>query len=296
MATNTVDQALITQFSSNVHVKAQQSKSRLRDNVIIKPMIGDLFAYDGLEQVETREVNARHADATFDDVVHNRRKIARRRFIVNLPVDDSDVRAVLQDITGEYADVCVRAMNRRFDRVVVEAAFADVFTGRDFDTTVSFASDGGNTVNATTGLTYEKLLEIKKFWTNNEVGTEQQEDFMLLLTGTEEEALMLETELTSGDFTRSKPVDEGQMARAVGMKIIVYGADVAIPMLFVSGGGIRDNVAMTGRSVCIGLSKDMSIKVQDRVDKVETKQVQVISQLGGVRTEGLLMQKVQTTS
>lgn len=295
MSTGTIDQALITQFSANVHVQAQQHKSRLRDQVILKPMSGDLFAYDGLEAVEAREVNARHADATFDDIIHNRRKIARRRFIVNLPVDDSDVRGVMQDVTGEYAAACVRAMARRFDRVVVEAAFADVLTGRDFDTTVTFGSDGGNTVTATSGFTYEKLLEIKKFWTNNEVGVDLSEEFMMLITGTEEESLMLETELTSGDFTRSKPVDEGQMARAVGMKLIVYGADVAIPMLAVSG-GVRDNVAMTGRSICIGLSKDMTIKVQDRTDKVETMQVQVISQLGGVRTEGVLMQKVTTTS
>lgn len=294
MATNTIDEALIIQFSANVHVKAQQHKSRLRDQVILKPMMGDLFAYDGLEAVEAREVNTRHTPATLDDIVHNRRKIARRRFIVNLPVDQSDVRAVLQDITGEYAAACVRAMARRFDRVVVEAAFADVLTGRDFETTVTFAADGGGTVTATAGLTYEKLLEIKKFWTNNEVGTDLSEAFVFLITGTEEEALMLETELTSGDFSRQMPVDQGQMAMAVGMKLIVYGADVPSPMLAVSG-GVRDNIAMTGRSVCIGLSKDMSIKVQDRVDLVETQQVQIISQLGGVRTEGVLMQKVTTT-
>lgn len=290
-----IDNNLITQFSDMLHVKAQQIKSRLRPFVQIKPMVGDLFAYDGIGTVEAREVNGRIVRTQFDSIDHLRRKIRRRRFVVTLPIDESDVRALLTNPQGPYAEASIRAMERQFDRVGIEASFASVYTGRDFDTEVSFATDGGNTVNATAGLTYEKLLEIKKFWRNNEVGNEIREQMLLLMTGTEEEGLMKETELISGDFSRQFVVDGGEITKAVGLNLVVYGADVPNPLLAVAS-GTRDCIALTGRALCYGLSKSMSVSLKDRSDYVETKQVQIIGELGAVRTEGVLMQKVQTTA
>lgn len=293
--TGTIDQAMITQFSSMLHVKSQQIRSRLRPFVSIRPMIGDVFAYDGLGSVEAREVQGRIVQTQFDDIEHNRRKIRRRRFVVTLPIDASDVRGMLIDPQGPYAEACIRAMERVFDRVGIEAAFADVQTGRNFETTVSFATDGGLTVTATGGLTYEKLLEIRKNWRNNDVGTDIPEKFLFLITGDEEDQLMKETELTSGDFSRAFVVDQGEITKALGMNLIVYGADVPSPLLSVSS-TTRSNIAMTGRALAYGLSKAMDVTVKDRPDYIELKQVQVIGELGAVRTEGVLIQKVTTTT
>lgn len=91
----TIDNLLITQFSDMLHVKAQQIRARLRPFVNIKPMVGDVFAYDGIGNVEAREVNGRVVPTQFDDIDHNRRKIRRRRFVVTLPIDASDVRGLL---------------------------------------------------------------------------------------------------------------------------------------------------------------------------------------------------------
>ena len=295
MSSGSIDNVMITQFSDLLHVAAQQIPSRLRGHVITKMMTGDVYAYDGLGIVEAREVDGRVVPTVFDEISFNRRKIARRRFVITLPIDASDTRGILINPEGEYAGACAKAMNRRFDRVGVEAAFANVSTGRDFDTAVTFANDGGSTVNATAGTTYEKLLELRKNFTNEEVGTDLQEQFMLLITGTEEEALMKELELTSGDFSRQFVVDQGRIARAAGVDLVVYGADVTTPMLSVTA-GTRDCIGMTGRSLCYGISKDISINIKDRPDFVETKQVQIIGQWGAVRTEGVLMQKFQTTS
>lgn len=294
MTTNTQDRALIIQFSDMLHVIAQQIKSRLRPHVRIKPMDGDLFAYDGLGQVEAREVNGRIVPTTFDDIEHLRRKIKRRRFVITLPIDDSDVRGMLTDPEGAYAEATIRGMERQFDRVGVESVFADVFTGRDFETTVTFGVDGGKTVDATGGVTYIKLLELVKNWLNNEVGTDTPEEMLLLITGTEHDALMKEIELTSGDFTREFVVEVGRIVRAVGIQLLIYGADVPNPILNVVS-TTRDNVALTGRGLCYGLSKEMGIKIQDRPDFVETKQVQIIGELGSVRTEGVLVQKFTST-
>jgi hypothetical protein len=292
---NSIDNNMITQFADMVHVRSQQMNSRIRPYVSLKNMTGDRFAFDGLGTVEAREVNGRIAPTEFDDIEHNRRRIKRRRFVVTLPIDETDVRGILLDPQGQYVDASVRAMERQFDRVGIEAAFADVQTGREFDTAVTFANDGGLTVNATAGLTYEKLLEIRRNWTNNEVGTDANEKLIFALTGDEEDALMKETELTSGDFSRQYVVDGGKITKAVGLDLVAFGASTPNPLLNVAA-GTRDCIAFTTRGLCYGMSADMKIKIDPRPDFVETKQIQLITELGAVRTEGLLVQKVQTTS
>lgn len=294
MAVESIDNALITQFSDRVHVDAQQAKARLRGATLLKPMTGDIFAYDGLGTVEAAEIIGRHQPVVFADIEHKRRKIARRRFVLTLPIDASDVRGALLDPGSEYPMACVRAMERVFDRIVVEALFADVLTGRDFGTTVTFANDGGGTINATAGLTYDKLLEINKFFMDRDVGNDVPEEIVMGLSGDEHEALMKEIELISGDFTRQFVVEKGRMVMAAGNRLIPFAAEATIPILKVTG-GIRDNFAMSTRGICVGMSKEMGLKIEERSDLIETTQVQIVFDLGAVRTEGVLVQKVQTT-
>jgi hypothetical protein len=290
-----IDQALITEFSDMVHQEAQQMQSRLKPYLNIKQMSGDLFAYDGLGRVEAREVNGRVNPATFDDIDHNRRKISRRRFVVNLPIDASDVRGALLNPEAEYAKAVAAAMMRQYDRVAYQAAFADVKTGRDFENTVAFAADGGLTVDATAGLTYEKLLELKQNFIDNDVGIDESERIFLTLAGKEHTQLMQEEELISGDFNREFVVEKGRITQALGMDLILFGGNATNPILGVAS-GVRTLLAASSRGICMGVSKEMSIKIEDRPDYIETKQVQVVMEIGAVRTEGVLVQKVTTTA
>ncbi len=290
-----IDQALVTQFSNLVHQEAQQKTSKLKPYVQMKQMSGDLWAYDGLGRVDAREVSGRVVTADFDNIDHNRRKIARRRFVVNLPVDASDVRGSLLSVDSEYATACAAAMVRQMDRVIAQAAFADVFTGRDFENTTTFAADGGLTVDATAGLTYAKLLEINENFIDEDVGLDENEKLFLTVTGKENTSLMGETELTSGDFTREISVDKGKITFAAGMDLIHYAANAPQPILEVTGGE-RFLIAGSSRGICVGMSKEMSITIQERNDLIETHQVQIVMELGAVRTEGALMQKVRVTA
>lgn len=294
MAQETIDNVLTTQFSDMLHVKAQQIRARTRQFVQIKQMTGDLYAYDGLGSIEAQEVFGRIQKTEFSDIDHNRRKIARRRFSLTLPIDDMDVRGVLLNPEGEYAGASIRAMERVFDRVVSGSMFADVNTGRDFDNTVTFAADGGFTVDATAGLTYEKLLEIKQNFIDADVGNDIPETIYMGISGDEHTALMKETELTSGDFSRQFVVDKGEIVRAVGIELVRFAANAQTPILTVSG-GVRSCFAASTRGTCVGLSKEMTLKIQDRPDYVDVKQVQINFILGAVRTEGVLVQKVNTT-
>lgn len=294
MAGETIDAALRTQFSDQVHVAAQQMKARLRDVVQVKSMSGDIFAYDGLGSVEAVEQIGRHIPVQFSDANHTRRKIARRRFTLTLPIDASDVRGALVNPQSEYAAACARAMERVFDRIVVEAMFAAVLTGRDMDTSVTFANDDGDTITATAGTTYEKLLESTRLFLDDEVGTDVPERMVMGISGDEHEDLMLETELVSGDFSRQYAIDKGRMIQAAGYELKHFAGGVGSPILAVSG-GVRDCFVMSTRAMCVGMSKEMSVSIDNRPDLVETTQVQIVFELGAVRTEGKLIKKFQTT-
>ena len=294
MAVESIDNALITQFSSLIHVNAQQMKARLRDKVILKPMSGDVFAYDGLGPVEAVEQVGRHQPVQFSDIEHTRRKIARRRFTLTLPIDASDVRGALVSPESEYPMAVVRAMERVFDRIVVEALFATVLTGRDFATSVTFANDDGDTINATAGLTYEKLLETTRLFLDDDVGTDSPEPLVMGLSGDEHEDLMQEIELISGDFTRQFVVEKGRILMAAGYELVHFAGAATIPILTVTG-GVRDNFAMSKRGIAVGMSKEMAVDIEKRPDLHETTQVEIVFELGAVRTEGKLVKKIQTT-
>lgn len=291
-----VDKALITQFSDMVHVEAQQIKSRLRPYTIQKKMSGDIWAYDGLGSIEAQELSGRYNKVSFADIEHNRRKLAKRRFSVTLPIDGDDVEGMLLDPQQEYAQAVVRAMERVYDRVVLESAFADVLTGRDFDTTVTFANDGGLTVDATAGLVYEKLLEMEQNYIDNEVGIDMPENKFLTISGDEHTDLMGEIELVSGDYTRQFAVERGSIQRALDYDLIKYGDSVASPLIPRNAAGTeRELICATQRAFCVGISKEISLKIQERSDYVDVTQVQAIFTLGSVRTEGKLVQKVRAT-
>ena len=293
---DTVDQALVTQFSDMVHHKAQQLKARLRPHVRMKKMTGDNFAYDGLDEVEAQELTARFNKTVFNDVEHDRRKIARRQFVVTLPIDGHDVAGMLLNPEKEYDTAVVRAMERVFDKVVIEAAFADIKIGREFESTETFAAGGGLTVDATAGLTYQKLLEIGENFIDNEVGTDVEEKLFLTITGNEHTDLMSEVELTSGDFVRDYFIEKGSMIRAAGFELIKYGANAKSPLFPDLGGGERNLIAASSRGLVVGISKDIKLKIEPRPDFVDLVQVQATFSLGCVRTEEKLLQKIRVTA
>jgi len=296
MGVQSIDNNLVTQFSDKIHLLSQQKLSKLKSIVEIIPITSaDDHAYDRLDGVQANEVFGRAQEVQFSDITHSRRKLPRRRFDIVIPIDQSDVRGALLDISGKYAQQFMSALNREIDRIIVEAMFADVQTGRNFENTVTAVNDGVTTVNATAGLTYEKLLEITENFMDADVGNEEMDRLYLSITGKEHSALMNETELISGDFTHQFAVERGRMRNALGMDLLAYaGSPSTTPILDVNG-STRDLFAMSNRAMALGISKDISIEVQPRFDLVDTFQIVGILQMGAVRTEGKLIQKVQTT-
>lgn len=290
-----IEKHYIVQFSDSMHIAAQQMQSRLRPLVQIRKLDADKFFYDGYGRAaRARELKSRLNPTQFTDVERTRRMMEKRSFEVTIPIDRMDVENVLRDPQGDLAKLVMAEMERTFDRVVYDAMFADVKTGRDGETIITAATDGVRTVDATGGLVYEELLAIRQNFMDDDVGNEGATRFVMGISGDEHTSLMQEIELTSGDFSRQYVVDGGSITRAVGIDMITFAANAPDPILKVNS-GTRDCFVMASGALMVGMTREFTITLKDRPDYVEVKQLQVTGVLGAVRTEGKLIQKVQTT-
>ena len=138
----TIDPTQTIVFKEMVHVAAQQKEARYTQFLNRIPMTGDILAYDGVGTVEMRELQGRSPKVVFDDIEHTRRRLSRKRFTCVLPIDASDVRGMLANPKPHYANAVANAARRQYDRIVQQAAFVDIATGRDFATTLTYANDG----------------------------------------------------------------------------------------------------------------------------------------------------------
>jgi len=290
---NSITEALVIQFQDQVHLEAGQGKSRLRGLIKEVSVTGNQYAYESLKRgTLPTEITARFSDTVAQERVHSRREIKMRDYAETLTLEEFDDLQTLIDPAREYAASVASVMMNQYDKLAIEAAVGSVKTGRNFGTTVSYTADGGSTIAAnSTGLTYAKLLQVKENFINNEVGVDMDEEILLLVTGKQHSDMMQEVELTSGDFRRDSVIENGKITSALGMKIITYGTGDT-NFLNISG-GVRDCIAMSNRAVCVGVNKDIGVKINERPDKNNAQQIQARFFLGATRAEGKLVQKVQ---
>ena len=293
MALDSISDIHISAFKDIMVEEYAQMVARTKEYVSMERFVGNDLGVDTIGQVDATESKGRLTKVTWDDIDFGRRQLAPVRVSIVIPIDKGDVQRRIADPTGRIAKKMAEGMQRKFDSIVIKAATADVVTGRDFDTTVTFAADGGRTVDATAGLTYEKLLEIKKNYVDDDIPFENMK-VGFFISGAEEEALMKENELTSGDFTRNFAVENAQMVNAVGMNIHKFAANAKKPILNVAS-SVRDNIVLTQDAITFGEIQPMELQVQERTDYLQTTQLVLTAVWGAVRNEGKRVQKVTTT-
>lgn len=289
----------VIDFQNTFDDIAQERMSKFEGTSIMtmEAMDGKVKAIDSIGSLEADEIAGRVVAVTFDDIDHLRRQLSTKRYKLTIPVDAADVQDLARDPSGRYAEECVNAFNRLKDRIVVNAATADVLTGEDMSTSVNFATDGGRTVNATAGFTYEKLREVKQLQGAVATGTDFNEQSLLAITDTEQDDLLAETELTSSDFNGLFNRDQnGTLVNVLGIDIIQFASATAEPILKVDS-GTRDCLAFAGNAMAMGMHTAPSVDILDLKEQYyQTKAVNIIARMGAVRREGVRVLKVQTTA
>lgn len=295
-----IDDAQVIQFSSQVDVAVQQMKPRLKPHVAMQKVTGRDATHEGMGTIEMVEITSRHQKTVGQDVASTRRRIRMREFRATVYLDKFDELTTIIGPNSKYAQVLAYSAMRKFDALVVEAALAPVYTGRDMTTVVSAAADGVLTVDATSGLTREKVDEIQENFINNDVTTDDESvPVMFLMSGDEHTQLKGEVQFTSQDYVNEKPFASGRLKNVDGMNVVLYGHKTNGNNILGTTGSTRKCIAMTGGgmqyAVEVGMLQDVGISVATRHDLNDLTQVQASLFMGATRTQGARVQQVNTT-
>jgi len=292
----------IVAFDAVVQHEFQQMTSKLYPYVKVITLDAAQQTIDGLDSVEMKPTNGRYQPIVFDSINHTRRGVGRKEYAIDLPIDDKDARVILENQATEYAKAIVAAAQRQIDRIIAGAFFADVQLWTTDSNGVSvpsatmltWANDGGVTIDATAGLTYAKFVESKRKFVNAAVSLEEN-TFVFAGTGDEMDALMQEDKFIKENYTRQMVVDQGYVSSVTGTKCLFFAANDTLPVIGVDSDGYRECAMFIAGGITLAINKQVTIDVKDRPDLRGTKQVSAVLSMGAVRNKKGVVQKVRTT-
>ncbi|MDE2105616.1 MAG: hypothetical protein KGL39_50785 [Patescibacteria group bacterium] len=291
----TLETQYVVEFSKQVHVLAQEKMSKLMPYVKLQDFQGEDFAYDRFGVLADQEITERFQPIQLQDASWDRRWMAPRFFAVAVGVDGKDVEKMLRNPQNELAQGCVNALMRRKDNIIYNAATATVNTGKSAAATtpVTFANDGGVTIDATGGFGFSTLQTLKQNFVDSAVATETETDIALTIDGKREQNLLNEVQLTSDLYVSGKPVEKGRMSNAYGIDLIPFASNPTTytPLLTLSGGN-RTLIALAEGAIVFAKGV-ISVRIEKRIDMHNTP-TQIVAEMAvaALRTEGARVQAV----
>lgn len=297
-----ISQADLLSFQAKLHASLGQSRPRLFGNVISEVMQGSDTFIQGVGTLTARKITGTNPTSNPQEANFWRRKCVTERSMVEVIVDKKEARQLVVDPNSSLIREAMSAAYRSMDKTGTEACFADVSYGRLGASTITFASDGGRTINATGGITYDLWKDITDYFHKKEIGLDG--GVQIMFAGTEQEVSQLSklTQLTSRDFERAFMSTfngpNGVMDSAMGVKLLQYGSDPdgADPILDVTS-GTRDCIALTNTGLEYRVGQNLEVEVIDcKETYVDSTIIRVKFDVGAVRVRGAEIIKFQTTA
>lgn len=217
-----ITKAMVNQFSANVFHLSQQKGSRLRNLVRNESQKAEAAFHDRIGSVSPQKKTGRHADTTYQDTPHSRRKITLEDYFFADLVDKEDKIRILQNPESEYTQAAMNSLGRGMDDEIIAAAVGSSYSGKAGGTAVVLpntqklgAFDGTSTVGV--GLNVKTLRAVKKKFKSNEAG---DSDLNFCFDADQEDSLLGETEVTSSDYASVKALVQGDVDTFMGFKFV----------------------------------------------------------------------------
>ncbi len=244
-----------TEFSRNIDHLLQQKNSRLSGAVRSGSHSGEKASpVDQIGKVEMQDVVSRFAPMGRVDAPASRRWVFPISSDLPQLLDSFDSLKLLTDPKSQYVQAAMMAANRRKDRHIISAFFADASTGVNAGSTETFGStvttSGGQNVSVsvggtTSGLNVAKLKEGKRRLMEADVDLDA-EPIYCAITADEHDDLLNEIQVISTDFNDRPVLNDGRVTRFLGINFIhtellttgtddVAGTSTACPMWVPSG-------------------------------------------------------------
>lgn len=283
---------------------AQQTKSLIGSSAAVVHLTsrGKTVNHARMGRTELTEVNTRNPDKQFDDYALDNRRLTKRRFTKTFTIDaKDDINELLADPTSSLLRQLDYAKERVIDRILAASAVGSVLTGPSdaAATAVSAANDGVLTVNATSGLTYEKVTEITENFINKDVSYAAMRGSLMCVAGGENSDLMAEDEFINSDFISGKPVEDGVATSAGMYRVALFagsknGSVQVINPILPEGSTTRKCLVLAPGSLAMAMEL-ARLDVERSNRKVNSWDLTIDFWINSMRTEGALVQIVETT-
>lgn len=266
---------LTAQYTTLLEMLLQQKTSHLRGMVSSGTHVGKMASpVQQIGVLEYRAPAGRYAPIQFQLPNYTRRWVFPNDRDVAVPVDQFDELRTIVDPKGGISMASVAAANRFFDDLIIAAAFGSASTGVDASslTTETFPGLGSDAANtfliasafgaaSSTGLSYPKIVEAWRLFRHFQV---MEDEFApCLVIGSQGEAdLKKQVEIISKEYSSNTVVENGVIQKVGGFNLI-YSERLSSSS---AGTNIRNNIAFVKSGLYLGVWKDMTTRVDNRVD------------------------------
>lgn len=301
-----ITEAFVEQYRAAILLLSQQKMSRLRATCQEESVVGRTFYGERIGATAGADIEERHGDTPLVSTPHSRRRGSMVDWDWADLVDDLDKQKMLIDPTSTYLQNAIAAANRRIDKHVYDALGGTAAAGQSGGTTINnydvdecrlvhsdgvVATAGSDMTAATaTALTIAKLLTCKQLLDEGDIDPERQRYFVYNPYNCAQ--LLNTTEVKDVDYNTVKALAQGQIDTFMAFKFIMlqnykdatkgHLVDTAAE----TAGEAVDCYAWAQDAIKLGVGKDITTRVDIRVDKRMAVQPYVKMSFGAVRVEG----------
>ena len=290
--------AFVKQYGAEVFHLSQQKGSRFQDKVRRESQNGKEAYYDRLGSVTAVVKSSRHSDTPQIDTPHSRRRVTLVDYEYADLIDKEDLRRLLMDPAGPYAEAAMWAMGRAKDDLVITKAEGSAFGGEEGGTEVSLgnsqkiaAVSGG----ALSDANVQFLRNVKEILDGNDVDESIRR--YAAIGSSQLNSLLGETEVTSSDFNSIRALVMGEINTYMGFEFFRterLNTQVDALSANLTTGVVGSGSSVVGARQCIfwamdGLllatADDITTEIERRSDKSYSTQVYVSMGIGATRME-----------
>lgn len=290
--------AFVNQYRAEVFHLSQQKGSKLQGAVRNETQKGESGFYDRLGPATAQVKASRHADTPQIDSGHSRRRVQLVDYVWADLIDKEDLRRLMMDPAGKYAEAAAWAMGRSKDDVIIAAADGSAYGGVAGATTVAHPNAQKYAFNASSAfssLNVVGLLKIKQILDANDVDESIPRHGVVNAEGLN--GLLNQTAVQSADYNTIKSLVQGQVDTFVGFKFHRTErllAQVDALSASATTGVVGSGTTVVGHRRCLffaqdGLllatSEDVQIEIERRPDKNYATQVYACMGIGATRME-----------
>ena len=301
-----IDVAFVEQYTANILLLSQQMESRLRSTCQMETVVGRTFYGERIGATAGEDIEERHGDTPLISTPHSRRRGTMVDWDWADLVDEPDKQKMLISPESTYVRNAIAAANRRIDKHVYDALRGTAAAGQSGGTTINNYDAGecrvinGDgvvknagvdiTASVSTALTIAKLLTCKQLLDEGDIDPARQRFFVTNPYNLNQ--LLNTTEVKNSDYNTVKALAAGHIDTFMGFKFLMLqnyqdatkGHLIDTPIE--AAGEAVDCYAWAQDAVKLGVGKDITTRIDTRVDKRMSIQPYVKMSWGAVRVEG----------